>query len=405
MTVRAARLARRDKPHRVRYEAGMSRARLAPLLLAAIVGAAIVAPPRPAGADAAAAAGLETIATATGAETIAVTSRPVNLHAANRPAERVGRLGYRGGLVLRSKDARFGGFSALAISADGRTLTALSDKGFWLTATLSYDADGRLAGLGGATIGRLVGPGGRRLRRHESDAESLARLPGGGYAVAFEHAHRIRLYTAPLQALAAHPRRMPQPPDLAAAPRNGGIEALTRLADGRLLAITERMKAPRNSGAGGTGGEKGAANGDSGKATVGWVFEGKRWRRLSYALTGSFVPTGAATLPSGDVLMLERRFSLLSGVAARLQIVARDAIRAGARLEGTEIARLAPPYTVDNFEGVAVRLAPAAKRGKKGAGGKGAGEKSETLIYLISDDNFNPLQRTLLLMFVLEPPG
>ena len=48
---------------------------------------------------------------------------------------------------------------------------------------------------------------------------------------------------------------------------------------------------------------------------------------------------------------------------------------------------LRPPLIFDNFEGIAAR---------SGAGG-------ETLIYLLSDDNFNPLQRTLLLMFALRP--
>ncbi len=58
----------------------------------------------------------------------------------------------------------------------------------------------------------------------------------------------------------------------------------------------------------------------------------------------------------------------------------------GARLDGAVVAVLRPPLTVDNLEGVAVR---------RGAAGG-------TLIYLVSDDNFNPLQRTLLLLFALE---
>ena len=50
-----------------------------------------------------------------------------------------------------------------------------------------------------------------------------------------------------------------------------------------------------------------------------------------------------------------------------------------------ELAQLVPPLSVDNFEGLAVHPDP--------AGG--------WLIYLLSDDNFNPLQRTLLLQFHL----
>ncbi len=58
----------------------------------------------------------------------------------------------------------------------------------------------------------------------------------------------------------------------------------------------------------------------------------------------------------------------------------------GARLDGAAVAVLRPPLTVDNLEGVAAR---------RGAAG-------ETLIYLVSDNNFNPFQRTLLLLFALE---
>ena len=54
---------------------------------------------------------------------------------------------------------------------------------------------------------------------------------------------------------------------------------------------------------------------------------------------------------------------------------------------GVELAQLVPPFTVDNFEGLAVF----------------PDKRGGTIIYILSDDNFNPLQRTLLLQFRL--PG
>ena len=50
----------------------------------------------------------------------------------------------------------------------------------------------------------------------------------------------------------------------------------------------------------------------------------------------------------------------------------------------TEVARLAAPLSVDNFEGIAVRR-----------------DGTRDFVYLISDDNFLGLQRTLLLKFEL----
>jgi hypothetical protein len=41
---------------------------------------------------------------------------------------------------------------------------------------------------------------------------------------------------------------------------------------------------------------------------------------------------------------------------------------------------------IDNMEGLAVRRGP----------------KGETLLYILSDDNYSPLQRTLLLMFEVK---
>lgn len=291
----------------------------------------------------------------------------VDLHTDNPEIRTAGRLEYRGGLSLSSPHRRFGGFSGLVVSADGARLTAISDKGAWLRARLVYDSRGWLAGITDGVLSELAGPRGRSLRRFERDAEALARLPNGDMMVAFERVHRIWRYVEGRRPAPSHPGDLRQPPGLAQAPKNGGIEALTRLADGRLFVLTERLRT-----------ESGAARG--------WISGDNGWRPLAYRLDDDYQPTGADTLPSGDVLVLERRFSPARGVAARIKIVARRDIAAGARLVGRTVALLAPPLIVDNFEGISTR---------RGAAG-------ETLVYIVSDDNFNMLQRTLLLMFALK---
>ena len=84
--------------------------------------------------------------------------------------------------------------------------------------------------------------------------------------------------------------------------------------------------------------------------------------------------------------MVERQFDVLGGVRTRLARLAADDIRPGRLLKGEELARWGLPLVVDNYEGIATR---------RGANG-------EILIYLLSDDNFNLLQRSLLVMFELE---
>ena len=83
--------------------------------------------------------------------------------------------------------------------------------------------------------------------------------------------------------------------------------------------------------------------------------------------------------------MLERRFTLRDGVAVRIRRINRADILPGADLDPDLVAEFRAPIAVDNFEGIAVRQGP----------------RGATLIYIISDDNLNPLQRTLLMIFEL----
>jgi hypothetical protein len=83
-------------------------------------------------------------------------------------------------------------------------------------------------------------------------------------------------------------------------------------------------------------------------------------------------------------VVLQRRYTPETGVAARIVRFRPGAADGRPRREvlGLEtLADLLPPLSVDNMEGLAYR----------DAGG--------SFVYLISDDNFSPTQRTLLLKF------
>jgi hypothetical protein len=301
---------------------------------------------------------------------IAVTGTPLPLSSGDEHQVRVGRLLYRGGIELRADNVRFGGLSGLDISNDGATMTAMSDNGRWVRAALQYDAQGYLNGAGSGVMKAIKPAEGYPLKGNWRDAESIARDGSGGYFVAFERQHRIWHYrTPPPDPFDAVPVPLKAPDDIAEQPSNGGIEAMARLCDRRLLIISEK------------------ATSEDGTAKA-WVFDGKQWKKLGYTVTGSFHPTGAAVLPDCNLIVLERSFSLVEGVRARVTYVPAKAIRPGATLRGEELAQIVPPLTVDNMEGVAAR---------KGANG-------ELLIYLVSDDNFSGFQRTILMMFALLPP-
>ncbi|MFQ5971252.1 MAG: esterase-like activity of phytase family protein [Alphaproteobacteria bacterium] len=298
----------------------------------------------------------------------AVANQRVHLNPDVPQERRVGDLTFRGGLALDDASDGFGGLSAIRVSPDGARLLALSDRGRWFEMSLAYDPGGDLAAADVAASGRLSHPDGRALRRRESDAEALAELANGSIVVAFELEHRLWRYPRTEPPFGQPPTMLEAPQGIDRAHRNMGMEALTELADGRLLVIAEGLRLADDTGAA-------------------WIGDGERWSAVGYGLTPGFEPTGAALLPDGDVIVTERRASLLGGFATRLVRLSRADLDAEARLDGQEIARLEPPLTVDNVEAVAAR--------RDGSG--------KILIYLVSDDNFTRLQRTLLMMFELSP--
>ena len=297
---------------------------------------------------------------------ISLSARPIALDPTDRDVHRVGRLHFLGGLDLRSKEAAFGGLSGLSVSAEGQ-LTAVTDRGHWFTASVVRDRTGRLTDLVDAALGPLLDTKGRPVAGEWRDAEALERLPGGDWLVSFEGRHRVWRYAAETGGLQGRPAPFPTPKGIATAPLNGGLEALTPLPGGRILMLAESLK--RTDG-----------------AHTGWLVGNSRIEALGYRTAHDFKPTDAAVLPDGDVLVLSRHFKLLGGFKARLQRIPAVAIGGGGVLKGELLARFAPPLTVDNFEGVAVA---------RDADGR-------ALVYILSDDNFNFLQRTLLLLFRLD---
>jgi hypothetical protein len=211
----------------------------------------------------------------------------------------------------------------------------------------------------------MVDQTGKALRWPLTDSEGLARQPDGSFIVSFERRHRIWIYPAADPPFSLPPRALPVPPDLHKAPANGGIEAIARLQGGRILALAEEL----------------VENGDN----VGWIGDGRSWEKLRYRPGLAFVPTDAVQMADGDVLVLERRFSFLGVPGGRVVRVKRDEFKPGALVSGEELAVLEPPLILDNYEGIATAEGP----------------RGETLIYILSDDNFSFLQRNLLLLFEL----
>lgn len=310
--------------------------------------------------------------TAFPARKVTLTVRPIPLSTSDPAIDQIGGLWYRGGLWLEAKDAGFGGLSGLILQETpaGPTLLAVTDQGARFSARLVLNT-GRLEGLGDATLEPLTEFQGKPVvGKAYSDAESLTRLPDGRVLVGFERRHRIWAYGPDLTGPAS---AFDTPTFLAEAPTNGGLETLASWPDGRVLAIAENLLRPSGNHAA-------------------FLRQGTAWTDLEWrASEPDFLPVDAAVLPNGDLLVLERRFSVLAPgrLSSRILRVRADAVRPGAVLEGSVVAELATPLVAENFEGLAV-LSTAS---------------GITYLAVVSDNNFSLAQRTLLLWFELPPEG
>jgi hypothetical protein len=83
--------------------------------------------------------------------------------------------------------------------------------------------------------------------------------------------------------------------------------------------------------------------------------------------------------------VLKRKISFPQGFAAKLAIVDVAEITKNAVVGGDVIATLAAPLLVDNMEGIAITQ-----------------DNGGTIVWLVSDNNFNIWQRTLLMKFRLS---
>ena len=301
----------------------------------------------------------------------------IPLNHKNISENKAGALTYLGGVQLFSNSASFGGISGFVISPDGDRILGVSDRGFWFLANVMYDK-GHLVGLQNGEMSPLSDEKGRQYRGKESDAEAVTLVDSGGLVVSFENDHRFRYYQASStlnfdSVLKSNAQVISFAPDLSPVleglPKNLGIEALTTLTDGRMLAISEAA----------------LENSNNGMARA-WIIGRGAVLPLTYELMDLYRPTDMATLPDGDVLVLERHFSLARGMASRLRRIKAADIREGTELKGEVIACMEFPYNIDNMEALAVRQ----------------NEAGETIVYMMSDNNFNPLQRNLLMMFRLD---
>ncbi|QPF92301.1 esterase-like activity of phytase family protein [Bradyrhizobium commune] len=308
---------------------------------------------------------------------IEVNARPIpHFEPRDRSRTRFGALEYRSGLVLTSPYRGFGGLSGLRfLDTSGERFLALSDQGAWFTGRIRY-AGNKMVGLDDVEAAPILNAEGRPIteKRFWYDTESLAR--DGSYVyVGLERVNQIMRFDFAKGGTRARGEVIPTPAAVRKLPINKGLEALVFVPKGKdvsmplagtLIAFSERGL-------------------DASGNLVAFLIGGPSPGQFSVRRTEKFDISDAVLLPSGELLILERKFSWFTGVNIRIRAIPLKSIAPGALVDGAELFSADLGHEIDNMEGIDAHVSA----------------EGETVLTMISDDNFSLLQRTLLLQFTL----
>ena len=288
----------------------------------------------------------------------------------DRSHVRFGSLEYRSGLVLTSPFPGFGGLSAIRLDAKGERFVSLSDKGSWFTGRIVYNGR-EMTGLTDVEAAPMLGSDGEPITtRGWFDSESIA-LDGSSVYIGLERVNQVLRFDFSKGFTRSRGEVVPLPPAASRLPRNKGLEALVFVPKGMPLAGTLIAISERGLDAKGN--------------LIAFLVGGPSPGQFSVRRTENFDVSDAVLLPSGDLLVLERKFSLLSGAGIRIRRIALTSVAPGAVVDGPSIFDADLGDEIDNMEGIDAHVTP----------------EGDTVLTMVSDDNFSIIQRTLLLQFTL----
>ena len=307
---------------------------------------------------------------------IEVNARPIaSFDMRDRSHLRFGSLQFRSGLVLTSSFPGFGGLSGLRLDAKGERFISFSDKGNWFTGRIVYqDNDSpvrAMIGLADVESAPMLGPDGKPITaRGWFDSESIA-IDGSLVYIGLERVNQVLRFDFSKGFTRSRGEAVAMPPAVKKLPYNKGLEALVFVPKGQPLAGTLIAMSERGLDADGN--------------LIGFLVGGSSPGQFSVRRTEKFDISDATLLASGDLLVLERKFSLIEGLHVRIRRIALTTLGPGALVDGPVIFEADLGNEVDNMEGIDAFVTP----------------EGDTVLTMISDDNFSLLQRTLLLQFAL----
>ena len=282
---------------------------------------------------------------------------------------RFGQLEFLGGLVMASAKGELGAVSSIRMLPDHTSFISVMDTGHWATGRIVRDASGRLSGIADYRITQMRDEGNFRGNdRGNFDAEGLL-IAGDRLYVSFERYHRILAYPYPgFETAMPLERQLPVtgPWKLRG---NGGMEALLKAPqesplEGALFYIAERTY-----------------NGEGN--FIAGVQSGPKKGVFYVERSGDYDVTDGVVLKDGTFLLLERKFSLASGIGMRIRRFRLTDIAPDATIRGEIVMEADFSHQIDNMEGLDAFEA----------------EDGSTHLIVTSDDNHSLLERNLMLEF------
>jgi hypothetical protein len=282
-----------------------------------------------------------------------------------------GPFTFVGGLEMTSHDRSFGSLSGWRFRDAGMDALAVTDNGFWVSGRMTRDANGLPTGMEQVRIAEMVDAAGDPItEKWNADAESLL-IDGDEVTVGFERNHRISTGTVNPATFVFTSRDERLPIPARELRSNRGFEMIAKspadsVLAGARVAVTEKSL-------------------DGQGNILAAIMDGPGKGMFSVVRSDEFDVSDGDFLPNGDLLLLERRFNMASGVAMRIRRIKAGDIVKGVTVDGEILLEGDMGYQIDNMECLDVW------QRADGA----------VMVSLISDDNHSILQRNLYLEFVL----
>ena len=288
-------------------------------------------------------------------------STKINLFPTDFENISLNKLKFVSGIEIKSNHPDFGGLSGIIINED-KSLIVVGDRGIWLTGKIKIDENGKLVEIINGRLGHLKDNENNplyKLGKSYTDAESIEPY-NNKFVVSFERKHRILIFND----IFSHSEIFYDRIKYLDLPDNGGIEAMAPLKNNSIFLLSENLIHPDDK-------------------IAGYLLSDNKLKKVYVKKNGSFKPTDMSSLPEGNILLLERSFSPVRGASAKISVIKYEDLKPNSVILPLTLDTLKPPMVVDNFEGISFL--------KLNDGGY--------YIFILSDDNFNFLQKTLLYQF------